>query len=151
MKWLKRVRARNSAPLVDTPYTYDYSLGCPPLPQPWRANPGKVYFLPTEFVLRFADKERMSLIRNTDKDHITELQENILEIGMTTPLEMWMDAEGKLRLQEGYHRMCVAEHNRLLFDRVPVLLYQSNGRIKSYGRPVVSEIEFVLETLGKTI
>jgi hypothetical protein len=151
VKWFRRVRERNSAPFVDTPYTYTYTLEDPPLPQPWRDYPEGVFFVPTEFVLQFADRARLSLVRNQDSEHILNLQESILKIGLTTPLEMWIDAEGKLRLQEGYHRMCVIESNRNQFDRVPIRLYNSNGRIKSYGRSIYSEFEFILALLGKTI
>ena len=144
-KWLKE---RHKEP-IDIPYTYVYHLGDLPLPQPWRKEHPDALFLPSEFILGFAEQARMALLRSSERLQIEDLEKDLLSNGIRTPLEIWLDANGKLRLQEGYHRMCVVEANISSFPRVPVYFYRSSGKIKSYGRSIFEEFEFILETIGK--
>lgn len=149
MKWLQRLRERNSRPLPSVGQSYAYDLGDLPLPQPWRKDAQNVYFLPTEFVLKFTDRQRMALLRASEPEYLAELAQDMLTYGIKTPMELWLDSNGKLRLQEGHHRMCVVDENRDRFLRVPVILNHSKGIIRSYGRSVYEELPFILETLSK--
>ena len=150
-KWWNSLGDRPGIP-IDTPYTYVYTLGDLALPQPWRRGDTEgVYFLPSLFVLKFADRERLALLTATERDRLATLSESLLSDGITTPLEMWFDPNGKLRLQEGYHRMCIVRDNLDVFPRVPVKLRYSSGTIKSYGRTITAEFESILEILEKKI
>lgn len=147
-KWLHSVRERNKRP-IDTPYTFVYTLTNLALPQPWRQTSPEALLLPTELVLKFTDPGRLSLLRVSEPQQLEELKTSMLKDGLRTPLELYMDVNGKVRLQEGHHRMCVAIEHLHEFPKVPVLFRETNGRIKSYGRPVVEEFSSILEIIGK--
>lgn len=149
-KWLHKQRELNSGP-IDVPYTYVYNIGPLPLEQPWRKTNPDAILVPTNFILGAIDIGRVSLIRNRDREMIAELEQDMLKNGIKTPLELWIDSTGHLRLQEGYHRMVVAEGNPLRFPRVPVILKVSDGKIKSYGISIVDHFPFILQQLGKPL
>lgn len=147
-KWLDKQRKINAGPL-DTPYTFVYNLELP-LPQPWRENwRNKAYFVPSELVLRFTDRGRMSLLRSQEREDLALLEENMLQYGIKTPVELRLDPNGTLRLQEGHHRMCVVEANLRRFQRVPVLLIKTDLPIRAYGRSIYEEFSYILQAMER--
>ena len=73
------------------------------------------YKIPTSFVRLFADPAYQSGLYS---DPMVELQESIAKHGILTPLELRVDPLGQAKLQEGNHRLIVAE--RLSVLRVPL-------------------------------
>lgn len=104
--------------------------------------------MPTQVVSLFTDPGRLSLLRVAEKDYLNALEQSLLTEGVKTPLEMYMDKNGKARLQEGYHRMCVVLEHLEKFPKVPILFTETSGSIKSYGRPVVEEFPSILQIIG---
>ena len=91
----------------------------------------------------------MSLLRSQEKEDIALLEENMLQYGIKTPVELRLDPNGTLRLQEGYHRMCVVEANPHRFQRVPVLLIKTDLPIRAYGRSIYEEFSYILQAMER--
>lgn len=75
------------------------------------------YRIPTDFVRLFADPQYQSGLY---ADPMEVLQESISLHGIREPLELRVDPQGQAKLQEGNHRLIVAE--RLKLPVVPVRL-----------------------------
>jgi hypothetical protein len=147
--WLDKQRKINAWP-IDTPYTFVYNLPELPLPQPWRENyRNKAYFVPSEFLLRFTDRGRMSVLRVKEREELALLEQDMLQYGIKTPVELRLDPKGTLRLQEGHHRMCVIEANISRFPRTPTTIVRTDLPIRAYGRSVYEEFPYILQAMER--
>lgn len=130
---------------VDVPYTYKYELHYDHLnvPQPWRDRPdfSEIYFMPTDFVLMFTDRGRMSQLRAREPQYLAELAGQLLREGIKVPLELNIDINGKMKLQEGHHRMIGIMGMLGHFPRIPVKIKRVNGVIRGYSRELSEAAE----------
>lgn len=117
-----------------------------PRPEPWRNHPNasECWVVPVAFVLMFAGRQELHGKVNKDAEHIANLSRSINEEGLREPLEFRLDAQGKLRLQEGYHRIAAISKFVPDMHHVPVTLKRSKGNIRSYGRRVDEVFEEIL-------
>lgn len=121
-----------------------------PLPEPWRQHPlaGDCWRVPVAFVLKFTDPVELSNKASRDAQHVADLYLDIQQNGITTPLEMWIDQRGKIRLHEGHHRMAAIVRLGDI-QLVPVLIKRSSGTMRGYGRTAHDEIETILSNIGR--
>jgi hypothetical protein len=144
----RRKKVQAPTPYHEQPYTYRYALEAPFLPEPWRAI-GGVYALPMEFLMPYVDTRRLSIVSKTERAHIDALKPSILSEGLREPCELLLDPTGKLRFDNGYHRLVVLSENPTLFKSIPCVVRQVNHPIKGYGRTIPSEIHALLSLLTK--
>lgn len=149
MKFIEKLREKHAFKPIDNTYTYQYTLGPLPLPQPWRQTHPDAYLLPLPFITNFAEYGRIQLLRARERDYLNDLAADIYVNGISTPLEFVFDSSGKLRLQEGYHRLSIALESPESFPRLPVTVRRVSSTIRSYGRSVAEDLDFILDTIGK--
>lgn len=133
---------------VPQPYTYTYQRTIKvPRPEPWREHQltvhNTIYLLPLEFCETFADQQEVHKDRKMVPDKIAWLRESIDEIGLQRPCILVLDATGKLRYHDGYHRMTAIQQIPD-FTHIPCILQHSTGRIRGYGRPMHQVAEIIL-------
>ena len=135
---------------VPEPYTYKYG-STSTRPEPWRhhelAALNRVYLLPLEFCETFADDQQVHNNRKIVPEKIRWLRESIDELGLQRPCIMVLDATGKLRYHDGYHRLTAIQQIPG-FTHVPCILQHSTGRIRGYGRPMHQVVEIILEMVS---
>lgn len=115
-------------------------------PEPWRQHPNvnEFYIVPIGFVLLFAGRQELHGKINKDAEHIANLARSIDSEGLREPLEFRLDPNGKLRLQEGYHRTAAISKFVPDMAMVPVTIKRSRGNIRSFGRRVDEVLEEIL-------
>lgn len=134
-------------------YPVPYTLHLPPKPraEPWRYHSitlsNKIYLLPVAFCETFADLKEVDHNRKMEANKIEWLRESIDEEGLKRPCILVIDATGKLRYHDGYHRLAAVQQVKD-FSHIPCILQTSTGRIRGYGRPLHQEVEIILEMLS---
>jgi hypothetical protein len=155
---LIRKRKRRWSFLVESyfytpePYTYKYELNLSePRPQPWRnhdlASRNTIYLLPIEFCEMFADDQQIHSNRKMVPEKIEWLRDSIDKEGLKRPCILVVDATGKLRYHDGYHRLTAIQQIPD-FTHVPCILQHSTGRIRGYGRPLHQVMEVILKMVS---
>lgn len=109
----------------------------------------KATLVPVPFVLRYADPQEIGNKKVRDAKRIETLYFDLEENGFETPLEMYLDSVGKLRLQEGYHRIAAVTSYKSRHSHVPVVIHRSSGRIKVHSINVVEDFEQIVHLLTK--
>lgn len=101
--------------------------------------------MPVSFAMCFADKAKMNAIKKTEASYIDELRSSIATQGLLEPAIMYFDPQGKIRYQEGYHRLCALSELPYI-KSMPVRL-QESPRVRGYGRHISEEVEFLFESV----
>lgn len=147
-----RFRRKKEVPNFDYPYTFKYELHYEHLiiPQPWRDRDDfkDIYFAPTDFVLMFADRGRMSQLRAREAAYIADLAGQLLREGIKVPLEINIDINGKMKLQEGHHRMCGITGMLGHFPRIPVKIKRVPGVMRGSSRELSEAVEDVFRYMS---
>lgn len=105
---------------------------------PWTADPwrgqtkfGPMFLVPRDLLHSIAQTERVSWCMDHDHDQLMLVQKDIAERGIEEPLELVIDASGRLILRDGHHRlMATGWHPH--FNLLPCYFTHSD-RIRASG------------------
>lgn len=88
------------------------------------------------------------MIEFTEVEKQTDLEHSLLTEGLKEPFTVYVDENGKVRFQDGHHRLSIIRDNISLFPVVPVLLKRTS-HIRAYGRTLHDECDRIFALLSK--
>ena len=149
---------RRSLDCFDTDTVWDDSGHVRPVfpkrqKEPWRDHhlAADCLLLPYHVVEFFAEERKLNTIARLEPDKVSSLAESIATEGLTTPVEMVWDPQGKFRYHDGYHRLTamrtIPEKRP---DYIPVVLKQSD-RVHGYGKMPERWMDHLLSAYNETI
>lgn len=120
-----------------------YAAVMPRVKEPWRRHPMAVhsFLFPRELISTLAQDERLREVRS-DHERIETIRSSLLQDGLCKPLELVVDAQGRLVLWDGHHRLLASEGISWL-ARLPAYFTRSES-IRVLSQPVADLLEALL-------
>lgn len=97
------------------------------LPEPWTQHhlARQAGLVPTDVLATIADPGELARLRRRQPEYLADLREQIMADGVREPLELAVDANGRICVQNGHHRVIVAIDAGI--ERLPVRWVRSEG------------------------
>lgn len=87
-----------------------------------------------DFLMAITDVPELERIKRTQAPYIQSLTEQIMVEGIKVPLSILIDDRGHVCLEDGLHRLAVADLNGISY--LPVLVRRSRHNIRRFSRPL---------------
>jgi ferredoxin-fold anticodon binding domain-containing protein len=106
---------------------------------PWRKTHPEAIEIPVSLLLeKFIDPNYIASIVSRDREMISIVEKDIAQNGLRNPIELKYDNIGNVTVHDGNHRILIINALTAGKGKIPALIKESDGRIKTAGLKVSS-------------